>query len=66
MTPPSYTQVRLRTDDAEPLRRLTRRVAAEADRDLSQSDVLGLLIQLGSERLAELAAIANPAEGSER
>jgi hypothetical protein len=56
MTTRRYSSVRLRATVAEDLRRLTRRVAAEADRDVSQSDVLALALELAAEQITELAA----------
>lgn len=60
-----YTSLRVLAAVADDLRRLTRRVSAAADRDVSQSEVLGELLARGLEKPDELAArLAREGEGT--
>ena len=55
MSPVSHTSIRLRTEVVESLRRLTRQLAAEADRDVNQSDALGAAVTFSLEHVADIA-----------
>jgi hypothetical protein len=59
----AYTSLKLRAEPVAELRRLTRRVAAEADRNVTQSDVLALMVAIADP--SELAARIRRAEGAE-
>lgn len=63
-TPESYTALRVRMAEAEQFRRLARRVAAAADRDITQSDVLGAAVAYALDHVDEVAARL-PSERSE-
>jgi hypothetical protein len=54
----AYVSVKLRGEEVEQLRRLTRQLAARADRDLSHSDTLALLLGLADKHGDELTAQA--------
>jgi hypothetical protein len=54
MTTPS-TPVRLRAAAVEKLRRFTRLVSVELDRDVTQSDALEALADYGLEHVGEIA-----------
>jgi hypothetical protein len=53
MTP--FASLRLRAETVERLRRLTRQLSVAADRDLTQSEVLGYLLDLAEQHAAQLA-----------
>lgn len=50
------TPIRLRSEAVDQLRRLTRLVSVELDRDVTQSDVLEQLAAFGLEHVAEITA----------
>lgn len=52
----NYLSVRLRKEVPPEIRRLTRQVAAEADRDVTQSEALTAAIRFALEHLSEVAA----------
>jgi hypothetical protein len=49
------TPIRLRSEAVDQLRRLTRLVSVELDRDVTQSDVLEQLAAFGLEHVGEIA-----------
>jgi hypothetical protein len=57
MTRDNYVSLRLRTDVGPELRRLTRQVAATADRDVNQSDAVIAAIRYALGHLGEVAAM---------
>jgi hypothetical protein len=61
----AYTSIRLRAEAVDQLRRRTRQLSADVDRDLSLSEVLALLLALGDQHAEQLAALAR-AEGAAR
>ena len=50
----TYASLRLQSEPVDAFRRLARQLAAEADRDLSLSEVLALVLGVASEHRAEL------------
>lgn len=56
MSTDRYTAIRVRHAEAEAFRRLARQLAAAADRDVTQSEVLGAAVAYGSDHLDQLAA----------
>jgi hypothetical protein len=50
------TPIRLRSEAVDQLRRLTRLVSVELDRDVTQSDVLEQLAAFGLEHVGDIAA----------
>jgi hypothetical protein len=57
-----YSSLRIKSSVAEDFRRLIRRIAADADRDVSQSDALGALLALGLEHVAEVTELLGRAD----
>jgi|HubBroStandDraft_6_1064221.scaffolds.fasta_scaffold98980_2 hypothetical protein len=57
------TPIRLRSEAVDQLRRLTRLVSVELDRDVTQSDVLEQLAAFGLEHVGEIAGRLRAAPG---
>lgn len=53
----NYQSLRLRTDVPPEIRRLTRQVAAAADRDVNQSEALIAAIRYALEHVRDVAAL---------
>lgn len=53
----NYTSIRIRTDANEAIKRLVRRLAAETDTDVTQSEAIGIAAALTLDHLGDAAAI---------